>query len=145
MFGDLGVNFPGRLISRGFGHGFGLFGLAKTFLGSRYHAGPPGNRAVSAGIGPGRIWGFAANSRGRWGLLMRRQGDGEDDNAVARNSFLRLFDGGRAGRGGDRDHRRRRRVRLVELADRTVMVEIVVVLVSVVDQIRFGGGGVVAL
>jgi hypothetical protein len=50
-------------------------------------------------------------------------------------------DRGGAGRGGDPDHRRRR-VRLVELADRTVMVEIVVVLVGVVDQIRFGGGAV---
>ena len=59
LLGDLEVNFPGRLISRGFGHGFGLFGLAKTFLGSRYHAGPPGNRAVSAGDGPGHYLGVS--------------------------------------------------------------------------------------
>ena len=78
---------------------------------------------------------------------MRRQGDGEDDNAVARNSFLRLFEDCLAAKSSVAvpvvvaiEITGVRRVRLVELADRTVMVDMVVVLVGVVDQITSVGG-----
>jgi hypothetical protein len=97
LLGDLGVNFPGLLISRGFGHGFGLFGLAKTFLGSRYHADPPGKaqptltEPFTQELAPA-ILGVRGEWPGPVGSPISPSSDGENDNAAARNSFLRQFE-----------------------------------------------------
>ena len=97
MFGDLGVNFPGRLIPRGFGHGFGLFGLATTFLCCRYHAGPPDRPTLTEPFPPASFGGWGqGHSRGRWGLLYRHRATARTITrppAIRSCAYSRLIDG----------------------------------------------------